>query len=115
MEELINAKKFYKEVKKQAVEEDDKSIFAPKSDKSGRKKNKEAKNPEDVFREKKKQDKIAEKTGGARMPDADNFKPKCEDEMDLIEEQAKKKNQRGANPTLNPKSTKYFIDDSGFV
>lgn len=51
------------------------------------------------------------------MPELDSFKPKCEDEMDLIEEQAKKNNyqQRGGVTTLNPKSTKYFIDDSGFV
>jgi hypothetical protein len=50
------------------------------------KKSKESKNPEDVFRDKKKADKIAERKGGERMPELDTFKPKCEDEMDLIEE-----------------------------
>lgn len=119
MEQLQEAKKTYAEInKKLGNEDEDQSIFAPKSDKSGRKKSKGAKNPEDVFHEKKKADKLnSRKGGGEKMPDLDTFKPKCEDEMDLIEEQAKKNpyQQRGVSNHLNPKSTKYFIDDLGFV
>ena len=58
MEELQNAKKIYADTnKKLGAEDDEKSIFAPKSDKSGRRNNNEPKNPEDVFRDKKKADK----------------------------------------------------------
>lgn len=86
MEELINAKKFYSDMSQKVGEEDEKSIFDPKSDKSNRKKNKEPSHSEDVFREKKKADKKAEKKGGPYSPKGESFRPKCEDEMDLIEE-----------------------------
>lgn len=54
-------------------------------------------------------------------PDLSQAKVKGEDEMDLIEEQAKKnpyskvKSPKGGKSHLIPQETKYYKDDDGFV
>lgn len=98
------------------------SVFAPKGD--SRKKKKRGKSQmaqeEDPFAEKKKKDRRSRSNLKSEASNKDMMKPRAEAEMDLIDEQSKKK--VAANKSKYEKSgleapnqTKYFVDPEGFV